>query len=49
MTSQGGVYVEDFAIQVFPVWLAVVIVIAGAFGLWKLAKIVWAVVSNRPN
>ena len=48
MTSQGGVYVEDFAIQVFPVWLAVVIVIAGAFGLW-LAKIVWAVVPNRPN
>ena len=37
---------DDYAIQVFPAWVAVVILIAVAFGLWKLAKIVWAAISN---
>jgi len=39
-------YVHGFATQLFPTWLAVVILIALAFGLWKLAKIVWAAISN---
>jgi len=46
MAPQGGAYVEDFAVQFPPDWLAVVILIALAFGLWKLVKIVWAALSN---
>jgi hypothetical protein len=37
--------VQDFAIQI-PTWLAVVILIAVGVGLWKLATIVWAAISN---
>ena len=40
------VWVHDFAIQLFPTWVAVVILIAVAFGFWKLAKIVWTAISN---
>ena len=46
MATQGDEYVQDFAIQFFPTWLAVVILIAVGFGLWRLAKIVWAAISN---
>ena len=45
MDTQGGAYAEGFAFQV-PIWLAVVILIGVGFGLWKLAKIVWAAISN---
>lgn len=45
MDTQGGGYVEGFAFQI-PIWVAVVILIAVGFGLWKLAKIVWAAISN---
>jgi len=40
------IFIHDYATQFFPVWVAVVILIAVAFGLWKLAKIVWAALSN---
>lgn len=48
MATNGDefVYVQDFAIQVFPTWLGVVILIAVGFGLWKLAKIAWAAISS---
>ena len=39
-------YVESFARQVFPTWLAAVILIAVVFGLWKLARIVWTAIRN---
>lgn len=45
MDTHRGAYVEGFAFQV-PIWLAVVILIAVGFGLWKLAKVVWAAISN---
>jgi hypothetical protein len=32
------VYVQDFAVQWFPTWLAVLILIVLAFGLWKLVS-----------
>lgn len=34
----GDEFVLDYAIQFFPTWLAVVILIAVGFGLWKLAR-----------
>lgn len=46
MATHGNEYVQDFAIQFFPTWVAVVILIAVVFGLWKLAKIVWASISK---
>jgi hypothetical protein len=46
MTTHERVYVQDFAIQVLPTWLAAVILIAAVFGLWKLARIVWAAISK---
>ena len=39
-------YAHGFATQFLPTWLAAVILIALVFGLWKLAKIVWAAISN---
>ena len=39
-------FIQDYAIQISPVWAAVVILIAVAFGLWKLAKIIWTAISN---
>ena len=45
MDTQGGAYVQGFAFQV-PIWVAVVILIIVGFGLWKLAKVVWAAISN---
>jgi hypothetical protein len=35
---QDHVFVEDYAHQFFPTWLAVLILIALAWGLWKLVK-----------
>jgi hypothetical protein len=32
------VFVQDYAISFFPTWLAVVILIAAGFGLWRLAS-----------
>ena len=46
MEAQGGVYVEGFAIQVGSIWVAIPILVAVVFGLWKLVKIVWAAFSN---
>ena len=46
MESQGGAYVEGFAIQVGSIWVAIPILVAVVFGLWKLVKIVWAAFSN---
>jgi hypothetical protein len=43
MTAHGE-YVQDFAVQFFPTWLAAAIVVAVLFGLWKLAKIAWATI-----
>ena len=43
MAIQDGAYVEDFAIQV---WVAIPILVAVVFGLWKLVKIVRAGFSN---
>jgi len=37
-------YVEGYAIQVG--WVAIPILVAVVFGLWKLVKIVWAAFSN---
>ena len=45
MDTQGGAYIHDFAIQV-PIWVAVVILVGVGFGLWKLAKVVWAAMSD---
>jgi hypothetical protein len=39
-------FVRGFAIQLFPTWLAVVILIAVAFGVWKLAKRVWVAIAS---
>ena len=38
--------VEGFAIQVGSIWVAIPILAAVLFGLWKLVKIVWAAFSN---
>jgi hypothetical protein len=46
MATQVDEYIQDYAIQFFPTWLAVVILIAVGFGLWKVAKIVWAAISK---
>jgi hypothetical protein len=46
MDPQGGAYVEGFAIQIGSIWLAIPILIAVVFGLWKVVKIVWAAFSN---
>jgi len=46
MEPQGGAYVESFAIQVGSIWVAIPILVAVVFGLWKLVKIVWAAFSN---
>jgi hypothetical protein len=35
-------YVYGSATQVGSIWVAVPILVAVIFGLWKLAKIVWA-------
>ena len=45
MDTQGGAYIHDFAFQV-PAWVAVVILVGVGFGLWKLAKVVWAAISD---
>ena len=46
MEPQGGAYVEGFAIQVGSIWVAIPILVAVVFGVWKLVKIVWAAFSN---
>jgi hypothetical protein len=46
MDPQGGAYVEGFAIQIGSIWLAIPILIAVVFGLWKVVKIVWEAFSN---
>jgi hypothetical protein len=47
MEPQGGAYVEDFANQVGSVWVAIPILVAVVFGLWKLGKIIWAAIAVR--
>jgi hypothetical protein len=47
MEPQGGAYVEGFAIQVGSVWVAIPILVAVVFGLWKLGKIIWAAIAVR--
>jgi hypothetical protein len=42
---QDHAYVHSFAIQV-PWWAGVLIILAIALGVWKLARILWAVVSD---
>ena len=42
----GDEYVHGFAIQFLPTWVVVILLVAVGFGLWKLAKIVWAAISN---
>jgi len=42
MDRQGDEFIQDFAVQLFPAWVAVVILIVVGFGLWKLAKIMRA-------
>ena len=39
-------YVEGFAIQVGSIWVAITILVAVVFGLWKLVKIIWVAFSN---
>jgi len=46
MEPQGGAYVGGFAIQIGSVWVAIPILVAVVFGLWKLGKIIWAAISN---
>ena len=46
MGAQDGAYVHDFAIQVGSIWVAIPILVAVVFGLWKLGKIIWAAFSN---
>jgi hypothetical protein len=46
MEPQGHAYVEDFAMQIGSVWVAIPILIAAVFGLWKLGKIIWGAISN---
>jgi hypothetical protein len=46
MAIQDHAYVEDFAIQVGSIWVAIPILVAVVFGLWKLVKIVRAGFSN---
>jgi hypothetical protein len=42
---QDHAYVQAFAVQV-PWWAAVLIILAIAVGIWKLARIFWAVISE---
>ena len=46
MGAQSGAYVEGFAIQVGSIWVAIPILVAVVFGLWKLVKIIWVAFSN---
>jgi hypothetical protein len=46
MAIQEGAYVEGFALQVGSIWVVIPILIAVGFGIWKLAKMVWAAFSN---
>jgi len=46
LEPQGHAYVEDFATQIGSVWVAIPILVAVVFGLWKLAKIIRAAISN---
>ena len=43
---QDRAYVEGFATQVGSIWVAIPILVAVVFGLWKLAKIIRAALSN---
>ena len=42
---QEHAFVRDFVIQV-PWWVGGLILVAIALGVWKLAKILWAVISD---
>jgi hypothetical protein len=42
---QDHAFVQDFAIQI-PWWAGVLIILAIVFGVWKLAKILWVVISD---
>jgi hypothetical protein len=44
--QDGGSYVSDFAIQLVPTWVGVLILAAVLFGAWKLAVKIWAALSN---
>jgi hypothetical protein len=48
MATDGDefVFVQDFAIQVGSIWVAIHILIVIVFGLWKLMKIIWAAFSH---
>jgi hypothetical protein len=46
MAPQGGAYVEDSVIQVGSIWVAIPILVAVVFGLWKLVKVIWTARSN---
>ena len=46
MGPQGGGYVDDFVVQVGSIWVAIPILVAVVFGLWKLVKIIWAALSH---
>jgi hypothetical protein len=40
MEPQGGAYVEGFVTQVGSVWVAIPVLVAVVFGLWKVGKII---------
>ena len=43
--QDSGAFVNGYAIQV-PIWVALPILAVVLFGGWKLAKAVWAALSN---
>lgn len=43
--QDSGSFVNGFAIQ-FPIWVALPILAVVLFAGWKLAKMIWAALSN---
>jgi hypothetical protein len=44
-TQGGSLMVEDYAIQI-PWWAVVPVVLVVALGVWKLAKLLWAMLGS---
>ena len=39
-------YIHDYAIQLGDIWMVIPILLAVGFGVWKLAKLLWAALSD---
>ena len=43
--QDGGAFVSGFAFQI-PGWVVLIAVVAVVFGVWKVARLIWAALSN---